>query len=543
MKRFIYLITILFIAYMLTSCQEEKPNTSKINWQNWEDVTFERAKSENKIILLDLCSFWENSCCIMQQTTYDNPSVISLIDTICIPIRVDSDKHPEINSRYNFGSLPSTVFLTPDGFVIDGGYMMPSGMFKERLISASNYYKENHKEIDEKIKGIKEQGEQTEQIEMEQITLDENLSNKLLNKVLTYIRKDYDKTHSGWRFGNTNDKFPLYNVIDLCLSYYEQNGDNTYLNMATSTLDTISNSALYDSVSGGFFRYASKLDWNEPHYEKLMKINAPLALTYLNAYRITGNEHYSEVAEGILTYLMKFLYNDEHNVFLIGQDSNLKTSYGAKKDLDGSYYYNYSLEQREEIGYPYVPSDIYTSANGLAIILFLEASIILEKENYKTIALKSLDFLMQNLFDENIGMYHYYDGTKQVAGLLSDQVIMGKALIKAYKITSDNNYLEQAKIIADLMQKNLLMKNGAFGDKPYTPNAYGRLIIREHPFLDNAKASYFFLDLYHLTNNIKYKQIAHNCLIPFTDQIKYYRINSAEYVQAIDYYIRSQSIK
>src|SRR5512136_548712 len=103
--------------------------STRVNWLEWNDEAFARAKAEDKPILLDIGAVWCHWCHRMDQDTYSQPQIAAFIDENFIPIKVDNDRRPDINARYNMGGWPTTAFLTPEGETITGAtYVPPSQM-------------------------------------------------------------------------------------------------------------------------------------------------------------------------------------------------------------------------------------------------------------------------------------------------------------------------------------------------------------------------------------------------------------------------------
>ncbi|MGI8509463.1 MAG: DUF255 domain-containing protein, partial [Gemmatimonadaceae bacterium] len=125
---------------------------SGVAWQEWGTAAFARAQAEEKPILLATGTAWCHWCQVMDRTTYDQPEIAALINARYIPIRVDNDLRPDINDRYNQGGWPTTVFLTPAGYVIHGGTYLPPEQMLALLPQLSDYYASNHEDIDEKVR-------------------------------------------------------------------------------------------------------------------------------------------------------------------------------------------------------------------------------------------------------------------------------------------------------------------------------------------------------------------------------------------------------
>src|SRR5271167_3531554 len=106
---------------------------AKINWLDWTNEAFRRARTEHKPVLLDISAVWCHWCHRLDHDTYSVPEIARYIESHFIPIRVDNDKRPDINRRYNLGGWPTTAFLTPDGRVIGGGTYFPPDQMRQLL--------------------------------------------------------------------------------------------------------------------------------------------------------------------------------------------------------------------------------------------------------------------------------------------------------------------------------------------------------------------------------------------------------------------------
>src|SRR3989338_7065665 len=168
-----------------------------INWLEWSEEAFEKAKRENKPVLLDIHGVWCHWCHVMQDTTYSDEIVIETVNEKFIPIKVDTDKRPDINERYNQGGWPTTAFLTPEGAVISGATYVPAAQFAGMLEQVSSYYKRKKDDI--------------------KLELPAKIHNKgeiksVLDEVMNEISVSFDNDYGG--FG-VQPKFPFPDAISL----------------------------------------------------------------------------------------------------------------------------------------------------------------------------------------------------------------------------------------------------------------------------------------------------------------------------------------
>src|SRR6059036_4305964 len=124
---------------------------NKIEWLKWGQTAFDKARSSGKPILLDITGSWCHWCHVMDETSYSDPSIVDALNKKFVPIRVDTDKRPDVNRRYNMGGWPSTVFLDSEGKVITGGTYIPPQQMREVLRSVTDLYQKSKGKIRSKL--------------------------------------------------------------------------------------------------------------------------------------------------------------------------------------------------------------------------------------------------------------------------------------------------------------------------------------------------------------------------------------------------------
>ncbi len=477
----------------------------KIKWHEWSDETFDKAKSEGKLVLLYITAVWCHWCHRMKDDTLNNDEIAKMVNENFIPIKVDTDKRPDINERYNMGGWPTAAVLTPEGATISGGTYLPPAQMKNFLDGARIFYQENK----EKIKiGIYEQPQER------YADLNESMIADVVDTAVSFFDADYGG------FGR-EPKFPMPEALELLMMLHKK--DKMFTKMITITLDKMS--MLADKHAHGFFRYSVTSDWRHPHYEKMLETNAKLIINYLHGYQITGNENYKQIAEETIGYIIETLSDD--------------TVFYGSQDADGEEeYYGKPAGEREKLPTPFIDKTIYTNWNAMMISALLEASIILINDGYKKRALKAIDFLIKNCFDKCA--YHYFDGSKHLPGLLSDQVHFIKALLDAFEITQDRKYVEYAEKVANWVLENLKDEKGFFDT---TEKGVGNLAIKSKPITENAMASECFLRLAFFTGKENYRKIAEETLITFSFSYTDYGVHAAYFAIALEKLLNGIEIK
>ena len=257
---------------------------SKVNWLEWCNESFEKAKREDKPVLLDLTAVWCHWCHVMDSTSYSNEECANIINEDFVPIKVYIDKRPDIKERYNMGGFPSTIFLNPDGYIIAGETYVPPERLKLMLETVKSAYKNRKDEIKQRVL------ETIEKTKNEQTINKAEVNEDVIKEVLLSVEDNFDRFYGG--FG-TQPKFPHPEVLDLLFMQYQKTQNKKYLDMALKTLDCM-HEGIYDNADFGFFRYSVTQDWKVPHYEKMLDTNAGLLKNYAVAYEITKEDKYGQ---------------------------------------------------------------------------------------------------------------------------------------------------------------------------------------------------------------------------------------------------------
>ena len=481
---------------------------TKVNWLEWNKNSFEKAKKEDKPILLDLTAVWCHWCHVMDSTSYSDDEVAEIINRDFVPVKVYIDKRPDIRERYNMGGFPSTVFLNPEGYIIAGETYVPPERFKLMLDAIKNSYKNRRNGI-EKIKesGIREKNTNKTQI-----------NNGIIKEILLSIEDNFDRFYGG--FGIV-PKFPSPESIDLLFLQYNKTKNKKYLEMALKTLDGM-HEGIYDKVDFGFFRYSVTQDWKMPHYEKMLDTNAGLLRNYAVAFNITKDEKYKIITTEILSYVNNFLSDQKNFGFYGSQDADEE-------------FYQLSAEERRNKKYPAVDKTLYADWNAMMASSCIKSGAILNDEKIINFAIKTVDFILENCYIVNSGLFHFFDGKAHQDGLLSDNIYFLNCLIDTYFVTQNQKYLENIKEIAGFILKNFYDdKNHAFFDRVIKEGDLGALKQKDKQFLENSFAVIVFLRLYFLTKEEKYKECAEKTLMYFADSYLNFGYFAAMYAVAAD---------
>ena len=485
---------------------------NKIQWLEWGRESFDKARSLGKPILLDITGSWCHWCHVMDDTSYSDSAVIDLVNKNFVPVRVDTDKRPDVNRRYNMGGWPTTAFLDNEGRIITGGTYIPPQQLREVLRSVLDFYGTNKGKVGSKL--------QPTRIPQAK---NEALSDKITKDIATTVAVNFDIDYGG--FG-LEPKFPHTEALEYALLRYRYHAEKEMLTVVTKTLDKMGNGGIYDQVEQGFFRYSTTRDWSIPHFEKMAEDNAKLLAVYLHAFQLTGKQLYRDIAEGIVNYVNTSLSDSEHGGFFGSQDADEE-------------YYKLDLSGRKNRKTPAVDRTLYTNYNAQLISSFFLSSIVLDRPELGKFAIKSLDHILALPADGRLP-FHYWkeDEGVKLKGLLVDYSSLLQTLVDAYEYSGKRAYLERAITIADDSIEKLNDKtSGGFYDIPAEDTNLGELRMRDEPIDENSVMANGLLRLSWLLEKTDYATIAGKALGLFNADYERYGVTGASYALALDSYI------
>ena len=298
-----------------------------------------------------------------------------------------------------------------------------------------------------------------------------------VDALVASVFQSYDPRYGG--FG-TAPKFPLTAPLHLALELHRSSGDAGMCAIVECSLDAMITRGLYDAVDGGFFRYATMRDWQQPHQEKLLDVNAAMLRLFVDAETALKAARYRDVARGVIRYVQTSLA-DMH-------DGGWAGSQAASE----SYYACPTQEARRAAEAPPVDRTIYTGWNAAMISAALHAAAATEDTELGEFAIRSLERVVLACYQPGAGVAHYFDGQPRVRGLLDDQVAMANAALDAAEATGRVPYEMLAEELALFAQRTMWDEHeGGFFDRAAAPGdeCVGRLRERVKPFVSNCEAA------------------------------------------------------
>ena len=324
-----------------------------VDWYPWGEEAFEKARRENKPILLSIGYATCHWCHVMERESFENESIAALLNRDFVCIKLDREERPEIDRLYMMavqaltgqGGWPLNVFLTPKLEPFFGGTYFPPVSRWERpgFAEVLGQIAATWRAQGERVRASG--GQLLKVIEQFAATSPGKVPVETVSfeKALDEFAAAYDEALGG--FGPA-PKFPMPANLNLLLRLHATRKDPRALEMAVATLKAMARGGLYDHLGGGFHRYSTDEQWRVPHFEKMLYDNAQLAVCYLEAYQVTADESLAAVARGTLDYLLRELSRPD-GAFLSAEDADSLPA-GSGQDgrkTEGAFY----LWTKEEI--------------------------------------------------------------------------------------------------------------------------------------------------------------------------------------------------
>ena len=458
----------LLLLALLAAPARSQSTSQPIVWHPWSDEIFAQAAREHKFVLLDLEAVWCHWCHVMDQQTYRDPSVRRLMGKSYIAVKVDQDSRPDISNRYEDYGWPATVIFNADGseIVKRQGYLPPQQMAS--ILQAV---------IDDPSPGPSVEPEKP-------ITYAATpfLAPSLLAEVKKEYEKQYDVSGKGWAFGH---KYLDADSVEYASTLAWQ-GDKLQEQRVRETLQSAEK--LIDPVWGGAYQYSTGGNWNEPHFEKLLFIQAQVMRTYAQAYGQFHTPEYLAAAQNVHRYSRTFLTSPE-GAFYVSQDADL---IAGKHSAD---YFKLDDAKRRSLGIPRVDKHLYARENGWMIRALCTLYAVTGDTSTLEEAERSARWVILQRSIANGGFSH---GDRDAAGpYLGDSLAMGQAFLSLYEATGDSEWLKRAEAARRFIATNFATATGAgfVTSKTSTDHAY-----KPHPERDeNAQLARFANLLSHYT--------------------------------------------
>lgn len=515
-----------------------------VNWHPWGKEALDKAKAENKLIIVSIGYAACHWCHVMEHESFENEEVANLMNAHFVAIKVDREERPDIDQIYmsavqlltGRGGWPLNCIALPDGRPVYGGTYFPVSQWMTLLAQVNDFTRNN-----------------PDKTEMQASTLTESLQKNEL--VITNSPKqeftlhDLDTVFSNWKnqidFVNGGQigapKFPLPVGYQFLLHYHHLSHDAEALKAVTLTLDMMADGGIYDQIGGGFSRYSTDGYWKVPHFEKMLYDNAQLTSLYSAAYQQTKKPLYKTIVTETLEFIQRELTCEEggfyssldadsegvEGKYYVWTQDELKSILGKDADLIIDYYNvieKGNWEQWQNILFkitnenliakkhkttveainkkvaeakkkllvarmerikPRLDDKILTSWNGLMIKGYADAYRVFNDHAYLEIALKNAHFIHQHLKSYDNRLFrNFKNGKASINAFLDDYAFVIEAFISLYRVTFDEKWLYDAYHLCVYTIDHFY--DSASGMFYYTSDIDPLLIARKMELSDNV---------------------------------------------------------
>jgi uncharacterized protein YyaL (SSP411 family) len=405
--------------------------SNPVDWQQWGPEAFAEAAARDVPVLVSIGYSTCHWCHVMARETFSDPAIAEYLNANLVAIKVDREEHAEVDSTYlaaaaaftgNLG-WPLNVFVTPQGRAFFAGTYWPPApveghpAFRQVLDAVLDAWTNRRDEVERNGAAIVEVLAQQHPSRGELPTD--------FAPVIEELETLEDATFGG--FG-TAPKFPVSPV----LRFLVERGAG----LGVRTLDAMAASPLRDPVDGGFFRYSTKRDWHDPHYERMLYDNAQLVAVYALAGR-------AEVAEGVANWLASVQLAE--GGFASAQDSE-STVDGRRVE---GFYYTLDAASRQRVEKPPVDEKVLTGWNGLAIEGLAIAGGVLGRREWIATAQRAADFLLEHHVRERLIRTSIGGVASSAHATLEDFGMLAAGLLQLAIATGEVRYATVARTLVD----------------------------------------------------------------------------------------------
>lgn len=504
-----------------------------VDWYEWGTEALEKAKTEDKPILVSIGYSSCHWCHVMERESFENEDIAALMNEHFICIKVDREERPDLDQIYmdavqamqQSGGWPLNVFLTPDQKPFYGGTYFPPRNWAQLLVQVHRTFRAKRVEINESAEDLVKHLQTSDLKRFAQENPSE-FNPEQLDKIFQVLAKRYDST---WGGIEKAPKFVMPSIWLFLLRYYAATQHQPALDMVTQTLHQIANGGIYDQVGGGFSRYSVDGEWFAPHFEKMLYDNAQLLSLYAEAYAVTKDHRFKEVVEQTVDWLEREMMHPDGGFYsALDADS---------EGIEGKFYTWTERELREVLGEatektlkhfhvtaegnwehgrnilrrdpdlrmpepdeikelktrllrarttrirPGLDDKILTGWNAMLIQGFLDSYHAFQDQRFLLLALNTISFLEEKLISNKV-FRAYKNQHSTTEGFLEDYAFLIQAYGSLYQATFQEGWLYKAQAWCTYVQQHFF--DPAEGFYFFTSNQADALIARKKEIFDNV---------------------------------------------------------
>ena len=476
-----------------------------VDWFPWGEEALAKARDEDKPILLSVGYSACHWCHVMERESFEDEATAKKMNALFVNVKVDREERPDVDELYmrsvqafsgGAGGWPMTVFLRPDGRPFFAGTYFPptprQGLpsFGQVLEHVHGLWTEKRADVDAMTGEVLEHLDRGGRLPK---TVGE-LGDSWLPSVCEALAKSFDRQQGG--FGGA-PKFPPCGSLAVLLAQAHLGHDKRARRMALHTLKGMAKGGMYDLLAGGFARYSVDADWRVPHFEKMLYDNGLLVPLYVDAWKLTGDEHFKRIALETCDWAIREM-RLESGAFAASQDADTEGEEGStfvwtptqirevagvvdglrlcallQVTPEGTFEHGASVlrlespeldeadralleaalprlwEARNARPQPERDDKVIASWNGLMIEALARAGAAFGRTDLVEAAAAAMEVLIGPMSPEGRLHRTFKDGRLGTAGFLDDHADALSAQIALWQATFDERWLTQALALAD----------------------------------------------------------------------------------------------
>lgn len=494
-----------------------------VNWFPWGPEALQKARSENKLLLISIGYSACHWCHVMAHESFEDPEVAAIMNEHFVNIKVDREERPDIDQIYmsavqlmtGQGGWPLNAIALPDGKPIYGGTYFPKKRWMQALLQVAELYQTEPLRVRDYGKELSQGVAQTSNLvaSFQPQTLDASEPKKMVEN----WKERWDHQNGG---PNKAPKFPMPTNYLFLQAYQQFFDDQAVTKHLHQTLHAMARRGLYDQTNGGFYRYSVDGVWKVPHFEKMLYDNAQLIGLYAHAYAQTPDPEWKRVVQETVAFVLEELAAPDFGFF---------AALDADSDGEEGAYYTYKEPELEKIiapeqwalfkdyfgidarGYweegrfvllrstsdaefcnqhqlsptqfqnyreqwitelrnhrktknrPGTDDKCLTAWNALFFKNLAIAGAILNQPEWITKAKAALETWLKEMLDAEGNLFHTKKGAeKKTLGFLDDYALMVDACLTLYQTTFEEHFLQHAKKLTAVILENFADKRSPF---------------------------------------------------------------------------------
>lgn len=530
-----------------------------VDWYPWGQEALEKAKKEDKPIIVSIGYSACHWCHVMERESFENEDIAAIMNEHFVCIKVDREERPDVDQVYMDaihamglqGGWPLNAFLLPDQRPFYGGTYFPPQGWAQLCNQIGKVFKDQRSELEKSAAGFMQTLGRSEVEKYGLETGTKAFTKPELSEMAKKFAENFDLTKGG---NNRAPKFPMPVTYRFLLREGVINKNSESLDHVERTLNHMAWGGLYDQVGGGFTRYSTDMDWFVPHFEKMLYDNGQLVTLYTEGYQVFKNPLYKQTVYQTIDWLQREMTSPEggfysaldadsegeEGKFYLWTTREFETILGADADLMIDFYnitegnwepeknipfrdisnsdfaekYKLDLEDLEDIITsanlkllqertnrirPGLDDKILTGWNGLMIKGLCDAFMVFGEAKFKALALQNAQFILEHMHADGKLKRNFKNGKASIDAYLEDYASVIQAFISLYEITFDEDWLQLANGLTETTISEFFHQEEELFF--FTANTAEALIARKKEIFDNVIPSSNALmatNLYHL---------------------------------------------